>query len=113
MAAQQMQRHELGREGQAIVRELAGGRQQRHKAPFDVVDFSMKAAYEVKTMSAMSKDLKVHISKASWDRKMAFVARYGVHPYLMAVVIHAPDKVEVYRSELYQSIRVGQMEQIR
>ena len=53
-----------------------------HKA-LDIVDFVTGNAYEVKTMSAMSKDLKIHI-------------------YVLRGVLIA--KVEVYSSELKQHI---------
>ncbi len=112
MAAQQAQRHMLGRTGQQIAKNMLGGQLQTHKAPFDVVDFTQGYAYEVKTMSTHSADLKIHISDKSWQRKLQFSAQYDLTTYLIVVVVTTPNTVEVYRSKLRQSMRVNQMEQI-
>lgn len=112
MAANQIERHETGREGEKIARDLVGGRRTVHKAPFDIVDFRSGIAYEVKSMSGLSKDLKIHISEESMARKVAFALDYGLNMVLVAVVIYSPDQIEVYRSELRSCIRVNQMERI-
>ena len=114
MAAQQAKRHELGRSGERYVKAngIAKGKLTRHTAPFDVVDFNNRRAYEVKTMSALSKDLKIHIASHSWERKLDFASKYRLKMILLAVVIYSETEVEVYKSELRQSVRVNQMELI-
>ncbi len=113
MAPQQTKRHALGRTGQQAVQQILGGEQQTHKAPFDIVDFRLGYAYEVKTMSAFGVDLKVHISDESYERKQNFLATYpGLKGVLIAVVIYTPAKVELYKAELTHSIRIDQMERI-
>ncbi len=113
MATQQAKRHAIGRTGQTIVQRTLGGEQQTHKAPFDVVDFKMGYAYEVKTMSAFGADLKVHISDESWQRKQDFLATYpGLKGIIIAVVIYTPVKVQLYKGELRRSLRLDQMEKI-
>ena len=109
MAFRQEKLHRLGRTGERIVKNLFGGCKTTHKAPFDIVDFNAGVAYEVKTMSAMSKDLKVHISDASMQRKIAFANEYGLLMVLMVVIIHGPKKVDVYTGELRQSVRINQL----
>ena len=76
MAATQVERHELGRSGEVIANGIVGGKTTKHKAPFDVVDFQMGMAYEVKSMSGLSKDLKIHIGKESITRKRSFARNY-------------------------------------
>ena len=112
MAARQAERHEVGRAGEAAIVEITGGTATTHKAPFDVVDFASGVAYEVKTMSALSKDLKIHIAPASMAKKRAFARRYGLKAILFAVVIYDEDTVKVYKSPLKASIRVNQMKAI-
>ena len=114
MAARQAERHELGRSGERYVKTngVTKGRLTSHKAPFDIVDFSSRRAYEVKTMSAFSKDLKIHIAAHSWERKLEFASKYGLKMTLLAVVVYSETRVEVYKSELKQSVRVNQMELI-
>uniref|UniRef100_A0A6H1ZQV0 Protein NO VEIN C-terminal domain-containing protein n=1 Tax=viral metagenome TaxID=1070528 RepID=A0A6H1ZQV0_9ZZZZ len=109
MAAQQAERHELGRNGEDVAKNMLGGRTTKHKAPFDLVDFSEGYAYEVKTMTGWGKDNKIHITDASMARKLAWAKRYELKMVLVAVVIYGPDHVEVYQSELKQSMRVRQM----
>lgn len=114
MAARQRERHERGRAGEAIAHALVGGQCTCHKAPFDVVDFSASVAYEVKAMSGLSKDLKVHISDASMAKKLTFAAEYGLKQLvLLVVVIYSAGAVEVYSGSLRQSMRVSQMERIK
>jgi len=104
--------HRLGRMGEKIIAEKLHLKPTPHKAPFDIVDFVTGIAYEVKTMSAMSKDLKIHISDSSWQRKAEFISKYVLKGVLIAVVVYSPEKVEVYSSELKQHIRVNQMKRI-
>lgn len=113
MAVNQTHRHQIGRAGEQIIAKLNGGTITRHKAPFDVVDFNLGIAYEVKAMSGLSIDLKIHISKESMARKRGFARKYGLKAILIAVVIFDPDHVKVYRSRLRQSIRVSQMKEIK
>ena len=108
----QSQRHELGRLGETIAKRYIHGRKTRHTAPFDVVDFSAGVAYEVKTMSALSKDKKIHISDASMARKLEFAEMYGLEMVLLAVVVYSKRKVIVYQSQLRQCIRVSQMTEV-
>jgi hypothetical protein len=112
MAAQQIERHKLGRKGEKIVAELFNGKTTNHTAPFDVVDFTSGKAYEVKSMSALSKDLKIHISDHSYERKVKFAKQYKVKMVLIAVVIYNEEKVEVYSGKLKQSVRINQMKRI-
>ena len=78
------------------------------KSPFDLVFNGI--GYEVKTLSANSRDLKIHISHDSFKRKLDYAQSHGLKAVLMAVLIG--DKVEVYQSELKQSIRVNQMQRV-
>lgn len=112
MAAQQIKRHALGRLGEAIAQKMFGGKKTKHTAPFDLVDFTAQTGYEIKTMSAYSRDLKIHISDHSMARKQAFAKEYGLKMVLIAMVIYDEKHVEVYSGELKQSMRVAQMEQI-
>jgi len=109
MAAEQEKRHELGRTGEELVNGLIHGQKTAHKAPFDIVDFTLGYAYEVKAMSGMSRDLKIHISDNSMARKQAFAEMYNLRMVLVAVVIHDPTHVEIYSGELKQSLRISQM----
>lgn len=113
MAENQTIKHKLGRLGEAIAAKLTGGKTTPHKAPFDVVDFQAGIAYEVKTMSGLSKDLKIHISDSSMKRKRSFARQYGLKAILLAVVIYDEDTVKVYKSSLRQSIRVSQMKELK
>ena len=106
---EQARRHAVAREAEKMVAKKVGGQTTNHTAPFDVVDFGMKVAYEVKAMSAFSKDLKIHISDSSMKRKKAFARKYGLKAVLLAVVIYSPHKVKVYSTTLKQSARVKQM----
>lgn len=110
MTKTQSQKCKLERVGVRHALKLAGKRKrQSFKAPFDLVteDFG----YEVKTMSADSKDKKIHIADSSFKRKMDFATRHKLEPVLMAIVI-GNGKVEIYQSHLAQHIRVSQMQKI-
>ena len=109
----QERKHQLGREGEGLILRLQGGTITRHKAPFDVVDFNLGIAYEVKAMSGLGLDLKIHISKESMARKRGFARRYGLKAILIAVVIFDPDHIKVYQSRLKQSVRVSQMKEVK
>ncbi len=113
MAINQTDRHQLGRKGEEVILRLQGGSSTRHKAPFDVVDFNLGIAYEVKAMSGLGLDLKIHISLASMARKRSFARKYGLKAILIAVVIFDQDHVKVYRSTLKKSIRVSQMKEVK
>lgn len=78
------------------------------KAPFDLVSGGI--GYEVKSLSANSKDLKIHISRESFQRKVDYAQSHGLKAVLMAVLIG--ESVEIYQSELRQSIRINQMQKI-
>lgn len=108
----QKEKHELGRKGEKLANGHVNGEITRHKAPFDIVDFDCGYAYEVKSMSGLSMDMKVHISDESMERKVKFAEEYGLSMVLIVVVIYGKDRVEVYRSELVQSIRVCQMDRM-
>jgi len=112
MAMNQVERHSLGRTGEEIANGLVGGKVTAHKAPFDIVDFQMGYAYEVKSMSGASKDLKIHISDESMKRKTRFAKKYGLTMLLIAVVIYRPDRIEVYEGTLVRSVRVSQMRRV-
>jgi hypothetical protein len=113
MAENQKQRHSLGRIGEAIIAKLTGGNTTNHKAPFDVVDFNSGVAYEVKAMSGLSKDLKIHISDSSMKRKKAFAREYHLKPILLAVIIYDEDNVQVYKGSLKSSVRINQMRRLQ
>ena len=112
MAMNQEERNARGREGEALVASAVNGDTTTHKAPFDVVDFKMGVAYEVKTMSGYSKDLKIHISDKSMARKVAFAGEYDLAMVLIAVVIYSSSHAEVYSHSLVNGIRVNQMTKI-
>lgn len=109
----QERRHQLGIKGEEFILRLNGGKLTSHKAPFDIVDFNLGLAYEVKTMSGLGLDLKIHIKNSAMNRKRSFARRYGLKAILIAVVIFDPDNVKVYRSRLRQSVRVNQMREVR
>ena len=113
MTNNQTERHALGRLGEAIVNKLFGGRTTRHTAPFDVVDFQAGIAYEVKSMSGLSVDKKIHIQKSSMKRKRAFAREYGLKAVLIAIVIHDENNIEVYKSPLKESVRVTGMRRVK
>jgi len=113
MAVQQRERHQLGRKGEELILRLNGGNTTKHKAPFDIVDFNLGIAYEVKTMSGLGLDLKIHISKSSMTKKRSFARKYGLKAILIAVVIFSPDDIQIYRSTLKSSIRVKQMKEVK
>jgi len=112
MAANQTDRHQLGRAGEQAIARITGGTITKHKAPFDIVDFNLGIAYEVKAMSGLGIDLKIHISDHSLARKKKFIRKYGLKAVLIAVVIFDPDTVKVYRGKLRQSVRVSQMKEV-
>lgn len=109
----QERKHRLGRKGEELILRLNGGSLTKHKAPFDIVDFNLGLAYEVKAMSGLGLDLKIHISDSSMNRKRSFARRYGLKAILIAVVIFDQDNVKVYRSRLKQSIRISQMKEVK
>ena len=109
----QEEKHQLGRKGEELILRLKGGTITKHKAPFDIVDFNLSIAYEVKAMSGLGIDLKIHISKESMARKRGFARRYGLKAILVAVVIFDPDHIKIYKSRLRQSIRISQMKEVR
>ena len=113
MAVQQRERHQLGRKGEELILRLNGGNTTKHKAPFDIVDFNLGIAYEVKSMSGLGLDLKIHISDSSMKRKRLFAHRYGLKAILIAVVIFDPDHIKVYKSSLKKSIRINQMKEMK
>ena len=113
MAINQKDRHQLGRKGEELILRLNGGKPTTHKAPFDIVDFNLGLAYEVKAMSGLGLDLKIHISDSSMSRKRSFARKYGLKALLIAVIIFDPDNIKVYKSRLRQSIRVNQMKETK
>ena len=108
----QERKHQLERKGEELILRLNGGKLTSHKAPFDIVDFNLGIAYEVKAMSGLGLDLKIHISLFSMRRKRSFARRYGLKAILIAVVIFDSNNIKVYKSRLRQSIRVNQMREI-
>ncbi len=92
----------LGAKGEKIAKRLMGGKATTRTAPFDVVNFQLKVAYEVKTVSAVALNgtNKIHIEQGSWDRKQAFLEEYGLEGVLLAVVIASPKDVKVYSMPL-------------
>jgi hypothetical protein len=107
MAYNQSQRCELERKGVKSALKLLGKRKrQSFKAPFDVVTKCF--AYEVKTLSADSRDLKIHISDASLKRKLDYCRIHDVSPLLVAIVCY-DSRVEMYQSRLTKSMRINQM----
>ena len=108
-AMNQTQRHALGRKGEAIVQKITKGKKTAHKAPFDVVDFENGIAYEVKAMSNLGKDLKIHITEKSLARKIEFADFYGLEMMLVVVVIHGPGQFELYWGRIQTSVRLGQL----
>ena len=112
MTNNQTERHELGRLGEQIANATLGGKITNHKAPLDVVDFTTGHGYEVKAISGLSKDLKIHIADKSFAKKKAFARKYGLKLILIAVVIYDTEHIEMYRSTLKQSMRISQMKRI-
>ena len=99
----------IAAKGERMVAKLVGAKPTARLAPFDVVDFGSGIAYEVKTVSrlALSGSNKIHIEKAAWQRKQAFLSDYGLEGVLMVVVIASRDDVSVYSLPLRQHIRIS------
>lgn len=112
MAMNQEERHRIGRIGERVISLLFNLKTTDHKAPFDVVDFNLGFAYEVKAMSGLGLDLKIHISNSSMKRKKKFAKQYGLKAILVAVVIMDPETVKIYKSSLKKSIRINQMKEM-
>lgn len=112
MTRNQTERHGLGRLGEQIANATLGGQTTNHTAPLDIVDFTTGYGYEVKAISSLGKDLKIHITSKSMIRKKAFAKKYSLKLMLIAVVIYDPDHIEVYRSALKKSVRISQMKRI-
>ena len=112
MTNNQTERHELGRQGEKIAKATLGGKTTKHTAPLDVVDFTAGIGYEVKAISGMSKDLKIHITDKSLARKKAFAKKYGLKITLIAIVIYDENHIEMFKGKLKQSIRINQMRRI-
>ena len=110
MAYNQSQRCELERVGvRQVLKSLNKRKRQSFKCPFDVV--TNHFGYEVKSLSADSKDLKIHISDASLKRKLDYARNHDIQPLLVAVVCY-DSRVELYQSHLTKSVRVKQMVKI-
>ncbi|MBE3144416.1 MAG: hypothetical protein IMZ61_10910 [Planctomycetes bacterium] len=102
-----------GRAGERIVARRLGGKLTRHTAPFDVVDFNQGIAYEVKTMAGLSARYPIHITPASMQHKREFMIAYGIDTaYLVAVVIHNPNRTELYIGELKSHVRLSAMRKL-
>lgn len=113
MTNNQTDKHRLGRLGEKIAKVALGGKVTTHKAPLDVVDFTTGHGYEVKTISGLSKDLKIHITDKSMARKRAFAKKYGLKLILIAVVIYSPDHIDMFKGTLKKSVRISQMKRVR
>ena len=109
----QEERHKLGRTGEKLANGLLNGKTTAHKAPFDIVDFTSGFAYEVKAMSNLSKDFKVHITEKSMTRKVKFAEEYELEMLLVVVVVHGPGVFELYWGRLQQSVRISQLIKVR
>jgi hypothetical protein len=111
MATMQAERCSLERVGiRHALTVCKAKRRQSFKSPFDLVTKSH--CYEVKALSAESKDLKIHISNSSFERKLEYANRTGKQPVLLAVLIYETGEAELYKSELRQSVRINQMAKI-
>jgi hypothetical protein len=110
MAYNQSQRCELERVGvKSTLKFLNKRKRQSFKCPFDVV--TSHFGYEVKSLSANSRDLKIHISDASLKRKLDYARIHGIQPLLVAVICY-DSRVELYQSRLTKSCRINQMVKI-
>jgi hypothetical protein len=97
--------------GVQIAMELLGiKRRQRFKAPFDLV--TKTNGYEVKTLSADSKDNKIHVADKSYLRKLNYATVKKIKPILLAVVV-SETKIRVCKSDLKQSVRIHQMRTVK
>jgi hypothetical protein len=85
---------------------LKAKQRQSFKSPFDVITDNY--GFEVKAISANSKDKKIHISDSSFRRKLEFAEKHNIEPLLLAVVI-SDNEAKLYQSRLVQSIRINQM----
>jgi hypothetical protein len=111
MARNQPARNQLERQAvNAVLKLYKASRRQGFCSPFDVIH--KHKALEVKALSSDSKDLKIHIANSSLERKLAYCQNHNKEPLLIAVVI-SENQIDIYRSELVQSIRVCQMRKIR
>lgn len=93
-----------------VLKSLNLKKRNCYTHPFDVE--SAEFAIEVKTLSADCKDLKIHIADNSLRRKLEYAVNKGKQPLLMAVLIFKTGEVELYKSELRQSVRIRQMAKI-
>jgi hypothetical protein len=113
----QIRRHAVGRTGEEIAQQVLGGELTPHKAPFDIVDWENRIAYEVKTfMSTVDKrNIKVHIDWDSFKKKRKFIKEnQPMKAYLILLVWDQDnEKATLYRGTLKQWACPGGMKLIK
>ena len=99
VSADNLERHQMGFEGEAIGLNLLktdlkrkGVKGTRHKHPFDVI--TDKEAWEIKTCGADAKDIKMTVKGVQKEKKLAWAKENNKEPKSMLIIIN--DKVDVY-----------------
>lgn len=110
----QLIRHRVGREGEKIAQAFFGGELTTHKEPFDLINWSARKAYEIKTINSRSKDQSMRIKPASMHRKVEFLQKHHLTATQVAVVIYDDvEDNEIYVAPLAVSRRAKNMELIK
>ena len=114
-AADNLQRHQMGFEGEAIglkviKKDLArkGVKGTRHKHPFDVI--TEEDAWEIKTVGADAKDIKMTVKGNQKIKKEAWAKANDKDPKSMLIVIN--DKIDIYTRDGVGGFRPGTMEKL-
>jgi len=111
-AMNQFQRHELGRTGEAIANGIVNGKATSHKKPVDIIKRKDKILWEVKTVSANSKNQCIHISYKSLERKLAEAKKRGYQLKLMIIVLYDDGRFDVYTGDIRQYARPHQLDKM-
>jgi len=107
MAINQVERHRLGRLGESIANGIINGKLTNHKHPIDIK--KRKILWEVKTISANSKNHCIHISHNSLRRKLAIANKRNHQLRLMIIVVFETGEFEVYTGDIRQHCRPHQL----
>ena len=115
IASDNLERHQLGLRGEAIgeniiSKELGekGAKTTRHKAKFDVV--TDDTAWEVKTVSAEAKDIKMTVKTPQQKAKKKWARENGKKPKSMLIVVN--DMIDVYIRDGVGGYRPSTMEKV-
>ena len=113
-ARNNFERHQMGFDGEAIgekvLRKLGykGVKLTTHKAPFDLITKS--TAWEVKTVSVLSKQLQMNVKRNQKAKKLGWAAANNKKPKSMLVVVN--DSANVYVKDGIGKFRPGGMKRV-